>query len=254
VSPSAVALVPARAGSQRVPGKNVRPLAGHPLIAYSIAAAHQSGRFDATVVSTDSPQIAEVAEHYGAEVGGLRPPELATSTSPDIDWVLLALRRLEEEGRRPDLFSILRPTSPFRTGVTIARAFDALLALGERADSIRAVRKCREHPGKMWVIEGDLMRPLLPQPPEPPPLHSRQYQALPEVYVQDSSLEVAWTRAATEHGSISGQRVAPFLTEGAEGFSIDYEDDWGRAEGWAADGHATLPVVAQTPLQAASAR
>ena len=186
MSPSAVALVPARAGSQRVPGKNVRPLAGHPLIAYSIAAARESGRFDAIVVSTDSPQIAEVAEHYGAQVPGLRPAELATSTSPDIDWVRLALRQLEQAGREPDLFSILRPTSPFRTGATIARAFDALLALGARADSIRAVRKCREHPGKMWVIEDELMQPLLPQPPEPPPLHSRQYQALPEVYVQNS--------------------------------------------------------------------
>jgi len=236
-----------------VPGKNVRPLAGHPLIAYSIAAARESGRFDAIVVSTDSPQIAEVAEHYGAEVPGLRPAELATSTSPDIDWVRLALRQLEDGGRGPDLFSILRPTSPFRAGATIARAFDALLALGDRADSIRAVRQCREHPGKMWVIDGELMQPLLPQPPEPPPLHSRQYQALPEVYVQDSSLEVAWTRAATEQGSISGQRVAPFLTEGAEGFSIDYEEDWARAESWATGGEATLPTVQQAPLQVASA-
>jgi N-acylneuraminate cytidylyltransferase len=236
-----------------VPGKNVRPLAGHPLIAYSIAAARESARFDAIVVSTDSPQIAEVAEHYGAQVPGLRPAELATSTSPDIDWVRLALRQLDEAGPGPELFSILRPTSPFRTGATIARAFDALLALGDRADSIRAVRKCREHPGKMWVIGDELMDPLLPQPPEPPPLHSRQYQALPEVYVQDSSLEVAWTRAATEQGSISGQRVAPFLTEGAEGFSIDYEEDWARAESWAASGEARLPAVEQAPLQAASA-
>src|SRR5262245_6250871 len=73
--PTAVALGPARAGSERVPGKNVMPLVGHPLIAYSIAAARQSGLFETVVVSTDSEEIADVARRYGAEVPGLRPPE-----------------------------------------------------------------------------------------------------------------------------------------------------------------------------------
>ncbi len=249
----AVALVPARAGSQRVPGKNVRPLAGHPLIAYSIAAARQTGRFDAVIVSTDSPDIARIAEHYGAEVPELRPAQMSGPTSPDIDWVRLVLEGLEHEGRSFELFSILRPTSPFRTAATIGRAWDALLALGERADSIRAVEKCRQHPGKMWVIEGDLMRPLLPQPPEPPPLHSRQYQSLPPVFAQNSSLEIAWTRAVTEQGSISGERVAPFFTDPVEGFSIDYEDDWALAERWLASGEARLPEVEQAPIEAAAA-
>ena len=80
--PSAVALVPARSGSQRVPGKNVAPLAGHPLIAYAIAGACESGVFDEVVVSTDSEGIAELAEHDGATVPGLRPAQLATATSP----------------------------------------------------------------------------------------------------------------------------------------------------------------------------
>jgi N-acylneuraminate cytidylyltransferase len=248
VTATAVALIPARAGSERVPGKNVRPLAGHPLIAYSIAGARQSGRFGAVVVSTDSPQIARVAEHYGAEVPGLRPAEMATATSPDIEWVRHVLAGLEAGGRPFDLFSILRPTSPFRTAATIARAQDDLLALGDRADSIRAVEKCRQHPGKMWVVEGELMRPLLPQPPEPPPLHSRQYKSLPPVYVQNSSLEIAWTRAVTEQDSISGERVAPFLTSEAEGFSIDYEADWAEADRMLAAGEATLPAVEQAPI------
>lgn len=238
---SAVALIPARAGSQRVPGKNVRPLAGHPLIAYSIAAAHASGRFGAVIVSTDSPEIARVADHYGAEVPGLRPAEMATSTSPDIEWVRQVLNDLSAAGRKFEAFSLLRPTSPFRGADAIARAFDALVELGDRADSVRAIEKCRQHPGKMWVLEGDLMRPLLEQPPEPPPLHSRQYQSLPPVYVQNSALEVAWSRAVTEQDSISGERVAPFFTDEAEGFSIDYEDDWASAERAIERGEATLP-------------
>jgi len=238
--PSAVALVPARGGSERVPGKNVRPLAGHPLIAYSIAAAEQSGVFEAVVVSTDDEEIAEVARRYGAEVPGLRPPEIASSTSPDIEWVRHVLEGLAAEGRSYELFSIVRPTSPFRGPDTIRRAFEELT--GEpRADSIRAVELCRQHPGKMWRLAGELMEPLLPQPGQGVPTHSRQYQDLPEVYVQNSSLEIAWTRAVAEHGSIAGERVAPFFTTAAEGFSIDYPGDFAEAERMLAAGEAALP-------------
>ena len=167
----------------------------------------------------------------------LRPAELATATSPDIEWVLRAM-----EGRDERLFAILRPTSPFRRGATIRRAFEALLAL-DRADSIRAVELCRQHPGKMWTLEGDLMRPLLPQPEGETPLHSRQYQALPPVYVQNSSLEIAWTRVLAETRTISGRHVAPFLTEGPEGLTIDYPDDLERAEALLARGEAELPPI-----------
>jgi N-acylneuraminate cytidylyltransferase len=236
-------LIPARAGSQRIPGKNVRELAGHPLIAYSIAAAQLSGVFDAVVVSTDSTEIAEVAEHYGAEVPGLRPPEMASTTAPDIEWVRHVTGVLDAGGRTFDVFSLLRPTSPFRGPDTIRRAFEELTALGERADSLRAVRPCREHPGKMWVLEGDLMRPLFEQP-EGVPYHSSQYQALPPVYLQDSSLEMAWMIALRRDDSIAGERVAPFLTRGAEGFSLDYPEDWQRAEEMIADGRAGLPAIA----------
>jgi N-acylneuraminate cytidylyltransferase len=243
--PSAVALIPARAGSQRVPGKNVRELAGHPLIAYSIAGARLAGVFDAVVVSTDSEEIAAVAKRYGAEVPSLRPEEMATSTSPDIEWLRHVLAELSSDGRDFEIFSILRPTSPFRGPETIRRAFDQLVALGDRADSIRAVRPVREHPGKMWVIDGDLMRPLLDQP-DGVPLHSRQFAALPEVYVQDSSLEIAWWRAVAEHDSIAGKAVAPFVAEGVEGFSIDYPEDWRAAEELVASGVAALPPVEVT--------
>jgi N-acylneuraminate cytidylyltransferase len=221
--PTAVALVPARAGSTRVPGKNIALLAGHPLIAYSIAAARASGLFTTVLVSTDSEEIAAIARRYGAEVPGLRPPAMSGARSPDIDWVRLVL-----EGRDEELFSILRPTSPFRTAATIRRAWDALMAV-PGADSVRAIRPVKEHPGKMWRVEGELMVPLLPQTPGEVPTHSRQFAALEEVFVQDSSLEIAWTRIAAG-GEIAGQRVVPFRTEGLEGLSIDYPEDLVEAE------------------------
>src|ERR1700750_2291048 len=109
--PSAVALVPARGGSVRVPGKNVALLAGHPLIAYTIAAALESEIFTDVVVSTDSPEIATISERYGAR-GVERPAELATEISPDVEWVVHAMN-----GHDEDAFALLRPTSPFRTAV-----------------------------------------------------------------------------------------------------------------------------------------
>jgi N-acylneuraminate cytidylyltransferase len=241
--PSAVAFVPARGGSERVPGKNVRELAGHPLLAYSIAAARESDLFDAVAVSTDSEEIAEVARRYGAEVPALRPPEIATATSPDIEWVRHMLGVLAQAGRTFELFSLLRPTSPFRGAGTIRRAWDRFLSFDPPADSIRAVELCRQHPGKMWVLEDELMRPLLPQPPGEVPTHSRQYKALPEVYVQNSSLEIAWTRI-TDDNEIAGGRVVPFLTDAVEGFTIDYPPDWERAERMVETGAARLPVAA----------
>jgi N-acylneuraminate cytidylyltransferase len=138
---TAVALIPARQGSKRVPGKNVRVLGGHPVIAYTIVPALESGVFDAVVVSTDSEEIAAVARHYGAEVPFLRPPQLAGDTSPDIEWVEYTLSELKRAGRQWDCFSLLRPTSPFRTAATIRRAWSRFLAQ-PGVDSLRAVEKC----------------------------------------------------------------------------------------------------------------
>ena len=241
-----VALIPARAGSKRVPGKNIRRLAGHPLIAYTIAAALESGVFDAVVVSTDSDDYAAIARHYGAEVPFLRPAEFAGSLSPDIEWVEHALTTLEGLGRSYDAFSILRPTSPFRQAKTIQRAWQQFCE-EPGVDSLRAVELCRQHPGKMWVVQENRMMPLLPGTPGEQPMHSSQYQALPEIYVQNASLEMAWTRVVREGRTIAGEVVIPFFTEAYEGFDINDPDDWREAEYLLTDGVA-LPKVQQKPF------
>ena len=92
--PALVALIPARSGSKRVKNKNIRLLAGHPLLAYSIAAARESGIFRSVIVSTNCDEIAEVARHYGAEVPFLRPASMARDLSPDIEWIEHILREL----------------------------------------------------------------------------------------------------------------------------------------------------------------
>jgi CMP-N,N'-diacetyllegionaminic acid synthase len=250
--PSCVALIPARHGSKRVPGKNIRRLNGHPMLAYTIAPAIESGVFDAVMVSTDSEEIAAIARHYGAEVPFLRPAAFAGDTSPDIEWLEHMLGELNTQGRSWDAFSLLRPTSPFRTAETITRAWARFISQ-PGVDSLRAVEKCTQHPGKMWIVDGDRMTPLLPAPEGTPPYHSTPYQALPPVYVQNASLEIAWTRVVFEKRTIAGDVLVPFVTEGYEGFDINDPYDWMVAELLLADGAVSLPPVRQDPYGALGA-
>ena len=252
-APRAVALIPARQGSKRVPGKNIRPLHGHPTIAYTIAPAIASSVFDAVIVSTDSEETAAIARHYDAAVPFLRPAAYAGDVSPDIEWVEFTLNELKRAGRTWDAFSLLRPTSPFRTADTIRRAW-ARFSGQPGADSLRAVEKCGQHPAKMWIVQGDRMVPLMKaSDPEAPPWHSMPYQALPPIYVQNASLEIAWTRVVTETRTIAGNVIVPFITEGYEGFDINDPHDWMIAERLLADGAVALPPVAQEPYGAVRA-
>jgi N-acylneuraminate cytidylyltransferase len=246
-TPSLIALIPARSGSKRLLEKNIRPLAGHPLLAYTIAAALESGIFADVLVSTDSPRYASIARYYGAQVPFLRPPELAGDLSPDIEWVAYTLQTLAAQGKHYDCFSILRPTSPLRQAMTIQRAWKAFLA-ETGVDSLRAVEKCQQHPGKMWVVRGRRMVPLLPLGPPSQPWHSSQYQALPEVFVQNASLEIAWTRVPLEDKTIAGNVVMPFFTEGYEGSDINQPRDWHVLEALIKNGEARLPAIIQTPF------
>lgn len=224
--PSCVALIPARRGSKRVPGKNIRELGGKPLLQYSVEAALACGFFSKVVVSTDCPRTLAIAQECGATPLP-RPEAIASDASPDIDWVRHALAELDDF----DCFSILRPTSPFRTPETLARAWRHWKDSGPNGyDSLRAVELCAQHPGKMWRVHNNTLVPLLLQPDTPAPWHSQQYAALPRVFVQNASLEIAWTATVVEKGSIAGDTILPFFTRELEGFDINTELDWLLAE------------------------
>ena len=237
---SIITLMPARSGSKRVPNKNIRELGGYPLLAWTIVTALESGVFDAVYVSTDSTDYADIAAEYGAVVIA-RPAAYATDTSPDIEWVRHAM-----EDKTADAFSILRPTSPFRTADTIRRAWAEFQRCG--AHSLRAVEKTRVHPGKLWTVQvNGMISAVWPRTYETGnlsvPYHSMPTQYLPEVLQQNASLEMAWTKA-TVRGSpptISGQRVWPFYTHGHEGFDINVPEDWIIAEHLVATGQVAIP-------------
>jgi CMP-N,N'-diacetyllegionaminic acid synthase len=223
---SCVALIPARGGSKRVLKKNTRELGGTPLVGYAVKAALGCDFFSQVVVSTDCSYTAGIASEYGA-TPLIRPAEFSGDTSPDIEWVRHALGNLDEF----DCFSILRPTNPFRTTATIQRAWQKWSQSDTTVyDSLRAVERCSQHPGKMWRVQNDMLIPLLLQPDFPAPWHSQQYAALPEVFVQNASLEIAWCRTAMEKNSIAGDVILPFFTQAFEGFDINTELDWALAE------------------------
>ena len=241
-----VAFIPARSGSKRLPDKNIKPFCGHPMLAYTVRAAIDSGVFDAVICATDSKLYADIAKYYGAEVPFLRPAEISSDKSPDIEWVVWMLNALKERGLDYKSFSILRPTSPFRLPETIRRAWDAFSS-DPAADSLRAIEKCRQHPGKMWVVHGKRMLPVMPLKNGATPWHSCQYAALPEIYAQDASLEIAWSSIALEQNTIAGEAIIPFISQGLEGFDINEPEDWLLAEQYVAMGEVFLPEISLPP-------
>ena len=246
--PENFALIPARMGSERFPNKNIVELFGHPLIAHSIVSALDSGQFQSIIVSTDSAEIAEIATKYGALVPQLRPAEIAQTSSPDYLWLRLAIDdwlQLENDQK----IAILRPTSPLRSPETIAKALDAFSA-SEGFDSLRAIRRVKEHPSKMW--RGSPGTEILPYDGSTSevtnaPVHSSPFQVLEELWLQDASLEIARVSSVRESKTISGNRVLGFELPKFEGLDINYPSDLSEIQKVCSSHPELLPRLSRTP-------
>lgn len=205
-----VALIPARAGSKGVPGKNIRKLADLPLIGWSIFAARHAN-FDRVVVSTDSAKIAEAARALGAEVPFLRPPAFAQDTSPDRDYVIHALDAFRAEDREPGYIAILRPTTPVRDPAVLDAAM-AAIADKPGATALRSVHQLPEPPQKMMGIEDDWLVGLFPHDPRPE-YYNLPRQAFPPAYQPNGYVDIVsrdWLRQS--ESGIFGPRVVGFVT------------------------------------------
>jgi CMP-N,N'-diacetyllegionaminic acid synthase len=217
-----MALIPARGGSKSVPRKNLLPVAGRPLIAYSIMHAQACRSITRIVVSTDDEEIAEVARSCGAEVPFKRPAEAASDTATDYQVFRHALEWLAaHEGYVPELVVHLRPTGPVRQPALIERAVQLMLANTE-ADALRSVGTAEQTPYKMWRIEDSFLRPLI-ELPGYPEAHSMPRQKLPIAYWQNGYVDIVRPRTITELESMTGSVVLPFVVEGKI-HELDYVD------------------------------
>jgi N-acylneuraminate cytidylyltransferase len=224
-----LALIPARGGSKSIPRKNIREFAGHPLIAYSIAAALAAETISRLVLSTDDEGIAEIGREYGAEVPFIRPDELSQDNTPDLPVFQHALNWLEiNEAYQTEIVVQLRPTSPLRKKSHIDQAVWRLLEHPE-ADSIRTVCVPFQNPYKMWRInKNGFMQPVMTiDLPEP---YNLPRQVLPEVYWQTGYVDAAWSDTVRGKNSMTGEYILPLIIGADEWIDIDSQDDWRRAE------------------------
>lgn len=223
-----LAIVQARGGSKGIPGKNIRKLGGHPLIAYSIASGLAATSVTRLITSTDDNEIAEVAKDYGAEVPFLRPDELATDDAQDFSLFEHALTWLRNsENYIPQMIVQLRPTSPLRPKNSIDDAIKLLFEDNE-ADCVRTVIPSQQNPYKMWRTGEKYLSPLLGDEfPEP---YNMPRQKLPKTYWQTGHLDVIRYETIVEKNSLTGERVLPLIIEPKYCTDIDNLDDWELAE------------------------
>jgi CMP-N,N'-diacetyllegionaminic acid synthase len=228
-----LAIIPARGGSKSIPGKNIRPLLGKPLIAYSIEEAKKSKYIDKVIVSTDYPEIAEIGKKYGAEVPFLRPKEISGDKALDIDFYIHALDFLKEkENYEPELVLRLAPTSPLRTAESIDEGIETILNNPE-LDSVRSITEAPKHPYKMYTISEDKknINPFLSKAitnmDEP---YNMPRQILPDVYVHTGAIDISRLKTLREMNSLTGSKIGYFFMKPEDSVNIDYEVDFAMAE------------------------
>lgn len=214
-----LALVPARAGSKGLPGKNIRPLAGKPLLAWPVEAALAAECVDRVVLSTDSADYAEIGRRYGADVPFLRPPELAADTAPSIDYILHALETLAAEGETYDYLVVLEPTSPLTEGRDVDAAVAKLHGARDRADAIVGVAPLvTTHPA--FAVRRDADGLIAP-------LSGGDFGALPRrqdiepLFVLDGSLYVSAVEAVAREGAFCHARTLGFESARHKALEVD---------------------------------
>lgn len=213
--------VPARSGSKRVPYKNIFPLNGKPLLAYTLDAILASSLNEQTYLSTDDESIARIARDYPQVKVVMRPPELANDTASTESVLLHLLDVIAKEVCRPKWLMTLPPTSPFRTAATIRLFADAAANAESDIDCFMSVTERRED---FWQVKDDgRMRRLFPGA-------SRRQQDRPPLFEENSAVYVSRVTSLIETGSILGRVVSGIPISKLEGFDINTREDIQLAE------------------------
>lgn len=230
-TPVVLGIITARGGSKGLPNKNILPLAGKPLIAYTIEAAQAARRLDRCILSTDDQRIAQVGRQCGVEVPFMRPPELARDDTPHMPVLRHALRWLEEhEGYVPDYVLCLQPTTPLRTATDIDSSI--ALAVEKDADSVIGYAPARQYPHWMRQIADDgRLVDFLPYSPD---LSRRQ--SLPALYHVTGSIYLARRELVLTRESFYTDKTYAYVVPVERAIDIDTMLDLRLAELVLADG------------------
>jgi CMP-N-acetylneuraminic acid synthetase len=217
-------VIPARGGSKGIPGKNLRSVAGRPLLAYTADAVRASRLLARAIVSTDDPAIADAARALGLEVPFMRPAGLAADDTPMLPVLQHAAGAMAERGFAADAIVLLQPTSPLRRAEHIDAALDLLHSSG--ADSVVSVVEVPHqfNPMSVMRLEGDRLEPFL----DGPTLVRRQDK--PRVLARNGPAVLAVLRRVVEAGSLYGSDCRPLLMTPNDSIDIDTADDLEQAE------------------------
>lgn len=207
-----VAIIPARSGSKSVVDKNIRLLGGHPLIAYSIAAAQLSNEIERVIVSTDSEEYAIIARKYGAEIPFLRPPEISGDNSTDYEWIKHAIDWMQkEDGAASDYLVHMRPTTPLREIEIIDNAIRYMVK-NANATSLRSAHKTHLTPYKMFKLNGEYMRPFLSYEGFEE-FYNLPRQVFEEAYIPNGYIDIIRTSVFMDTGLLHGAEIKLWETE-----------------------------------------
>jgi CMP-N-acetylneuraminic acid synthetase len=224
-------IITARGGSKGIPGKNLKLLAGKPLLAYTVETARRSGALDRVILSTEDERIAAAGRDLGCDVPFMRPLDLAHDDTPHLPVIQHATRWMEERASyRPDAVMILQPTSPLRTAEDIAAAVELLDRSG--ADSVLSVSEvpAHSHPMRTLRVDGDGNAVLFVSG-EPVRKRINRRQDLPPAWVMNGAIYVCRTRVLFDaEPSLYGSRVVAYRMPAERSLSIDDLEDWAAAE------------------------
>ncbi len=231
-----VAIIPARGGSKGIPMKNIVPLHGVPLIVWSIRIALESTLINRVVVSTDCKKIAKIAREAGAEVPFIRPAAFAQDLSTDYEF----LKHYLDWSPHPlgaTLLVQLRPTYPKRTVAVVDDCIRTMLENLENYDSLRTVIPFSKSPFKMYTVETEteatetkaaetkILKPLFQEWKDLREPYNLPRQVLPQTYLHNGYLDIIKSETILQSGSVTGERIYPYITDKRNWHYIDYPED-----------------------------
>ena len=226
-----LALIPARGGSKGIKMKNIKEFRGKPLIYWSIKLALDCKVVNRVIVSTDNKNIKRVAEECGADVPFLRPKEISGDLSTDYEFIKHCLDYLKENGEdEPDIIVQLRPTYPTRKLEILNETLDIFIKNLDKYDSLRTVYEMEKSPYKMYNIEDGELKPLFKEVKGIKEPYNQCRQLLPKTYIHNGYIDLIKTEIVEKKGSITGDRIYPYLMSKEEYHDIDTEEDWKDAE------------------------